>query len=313
MNKEEDLYYKYMFNSLKRVIQAGYKSFSRNIGLSLATVFIMILVLILLTFLFLLRPTADILIQGFEEKIDISVYFKEYVLGEDVLSIKESIKENPDIKEIEYISKEQALDAFEQRHKDNPVIMESLKEIGFNPFVASLSIKATEIDKYEQIAEYLEASPYATLIDNIDFFERRTVIETVASLNESIKSTLFIFIFILGMIGFLVGFNTIKMGIYSLTEEIKVMKLVGASNWFVRGPFLIQGIIVGGIAALAALLITLLLSYGFDTRVQFFIPEFSIFNLFTNNFWSIVLLQFGAGIGLGIFSSIIAIRKYLEV
>ncbi len=302
-----------MLNALKRIIQAGYKSFSRNIGLSLATIFIMVLVLFLLTFIFLLRPTSDILIDSFEEKIDISIYFKEYVGEEDVLIFKETIKENPDIRDVEYISKDQALEAFEQRHQDNPIIMESLQEIGFNPFVASLSIKAQEVEKYEDIVKELEASAFATLIENIDFYEREEVIATVASLSESIRTTLLIFILVLGTIAFLVGFNTIKMGIYSLTEEIKIMKLVGASNWFVRGPFLTQGIIVGIISALIAFLITFSLSYGFDTRVQFFIPEISIFNLFTNNIWQIIFLQFGIGILIGIFSSIVAVRKYLEV
>ncbi len=302
-----------MFNPLKRVINAGYKSFSRNIGLSLATVFIMILVLLLLSFVFLLRPGSETLIESFEERIDISVYFQEYVGEEDVLSIKEEIKKNPDVKEIEYTSKEKALERFEERHKDNPVIIESLKEIGYNPFVHSLNIKAQEIDKYEEIAEFLKASPFATLIDDIDFYERRLVIETVAALSENVRKTFLIFIIILGLIGFLVGFNTIKMGIYSLMKEIKVMKLVGASNWFIRGPFLVQGVIVGGISAIVSLLLTFLLTYGFDTRVQFFIPEISIFNLFVNNFWSLVLLQFGIGIGLGVFSSIVAISKYLNV
>ncbi len=297
----------------KRTIQAGYKSFSRNIGLSLATIFIMVLVLMLLTFLFLLKPGSEILMQEIEERIDISVYFKEYVLDEDVLDIKESINKNPDIREVEYISKEQALTEFEERHKENPIIMESLQEIGFNPFVASLNIKAQEIGKYEEITEFLEAAPFATLIDKIDFHERKAVIETISSINENTKTVFLIFILVLGSIAFLVGFNTIKMGIYSLAEEIKIMKLVGASNWLVRGPFLVQGSMVGIIAAIITFILTFLFVFLFDARIQFLIPEVSIYGLFVDNLWQLILLQFGAGIGLGVFSSIIAIRKYLNV
>ncbi len=301
-----------MFNSLKRVINSGYKTFVRNIGLSLATIFIMVLVLVLLTFVFLLRPATEILITGFEEKIDISVYFKEYVSNEDVIEIKEAIQDNPDIREVEYISKEQALETFQERHKDS-LLMESLEEIGYNPFVNSLNIRAQEIDKYEEIADFLEKAPFSILIDYIDFHERQVVIETVSVLSSNVRRFLFIFIFILGAIGFLVGFNTVKMGIYSLIEEIKIMKLVGASNWFVRGPFLAQGAIVGIISGLITFLLTFILSYTLDNTFQFYVPEISIFQLFVNNFWQLALLQFGVGIGLGVFSSVIAISKYLKV
>ena len=91
------------------------------------------------------------------------------------------------------------------------------------------------------------------------------------------------------------------------------MRLVGASNWFIRGPFLIQGAIVGFIAIIIALLITFGLCYGFDAKVKVITPEVSTFGLFLSNFWTLFLIQLATGVGLGIVSSMIAIRKYLKI
>ncbi len=302
-----------MFTSFKRIIKAGWRGFSRNLGLSLATIFIMVVVISLATLLFLLKPASQILISNLQEKVDISVYFKEDVLPEDIMGAKSEISKIPEVKNIEYVSKEQALEKFIERHKDDPVLIESLTEVGYNPFLSSLNIKAWQASQYEQVANFLETSPFKNLIDKVDYYQRKPVIERVFSLTSNINKAGIIFSVILGLIAILVAFNTIRIAIYNLSEEISTMRLVGASNWFVRGPFLIQGAVVGFIATLITLLITLGLCYGLDPKIKVIVPEISTYGLFISNFWTLFLIQLATGIGLGVISSLIAIRKYLKI
>jgi len=302
-----------MFTSLKRTIKTGWKNFSRNIALSVATISIMIMVVSLATLLFLLGPISDILISDIEEKVDVSVYFKEDVSPEDILAAEEEIYKISEVKEIEYVSKDQALERFTENHKDDPDLLESLTEVGYNPFLASLNIRAWEVSQYGQVASFLETGPFKDLIDKIDYYQRKPVIDKVYALISSINKTGIFFSIILGAIAILVAFNTVRIAIYNSNKEISIMRLVGASNWFIRGPFLIQGIIVGVFAALITLLITLVVCWGLNSRIGLIIPEVSMLGLLAGNFWMLLLIQLATGTGLGVISSLIATRKYLKI
>lgn len=302
-----------MLTSFKRIIKAGWKSFSRNIALSAATILIMVMVISLATLLFLLKPASEILISDLEEKVDISVYFREDVLSEDIMGVKSEISRIPEVKDIEYVSREQALEKFVERHRDDPVLMDSLTEVGTNPFLASLNVRAWQASQYEQVTNFLETGPFRNLIAKIDYYQRKPVIEKVFSLTAGINRIGIFFGIVFGVIAVLVAFNTIRIAIYNSSEEISIMRLVGASNWFVRGPFLIQGAVVGFTATLITLLITFGICYGLDSKIRVIAPEVGIFSIFLANFWTLLLIQFATGIGLGIISSLIAIRKYLKI
>ncbi len=302
-----------MMTSIKRIIRAGWRGFSRNIGLSIASVFIMVMVICLATLLFLLNPVSDVLISSVQKKVDVSVYFKEDVSEDEIMDVSAEIANISEVKEIEYVSKDEALEIFIERHKDDPVLIESLAEVGYNPFLDALNIKAWEASQYEQVANFLETGVFQGLIDNVDYYQRKPVIDKVFALTSGINKIGIFFGLVLGIIAVLVAFNTVRIAIHNSNKEISVMRLVGASNSFVRGPFVIQGIIVGFIAAIITLLITFGLCYGFDSRINALAPELSIFNIFLSNFFLLFLIQLATGIGLGIISSYIAIRKYLKI
>jgi len=302
-----------MFRLFKRVIKTGWKGFRRNIGLSLATILIMVIVISLATLLFLLNPVSKILIADIEKKVDISVYFKEDISSEYILEVESEISKIPEVKDVEYISKDQALEKFIEKHKDDPVLMESLTELGSNPFLASLNVRAWDPSQYEQVANLLETSSFRNLIDNVDYHDRKPVIEKVFSVVSGLNKIGIFFSILFAAIAVLIAFNTVRIAIYNSGEEISVMRLIGASNWFVRGPFLIQGIIIGFIAVLITLLITFGLCYGFDARIKTIAPDISIYSIFVSNFFLLFLIQLATGIGLGIISSYTAVRKYLKI
>ena len=301
-----------MLISFKRVFRIGSKSFFRNIGLTVATIFVMSAVVFLITMLYLFNSASQLLISDIQGKVDVSVYFCEDALVEEIMEVKSAIAQISEVKEVEYISKEQALEVFIEKHKNDPVLMESLTEVGKNPFFASLSIKTEEASNYEEIVKFLEEGSFNGLIEKVDYYERKPVIDKVFSITRGVNRAGIAAGIVLVLIAVLVLFNTIRMAIYSLKEEVSVMKLVGASNWFIRGPFLIQGILAGLITVIIVLLITFGVVYGFNEKIKVLAPNISVFNLFVTNFWPIFFLQLVTGVGLGAFSSFIAIRKYLK-
>ena len=278
-----------------------------------ATVFVLILVIILTTSLFLFSGVSQFIIALVEEKADISVYFKEEALGPEILEVKEELAKIPEVKEIKYISQEAALEDFNERHKENPVLMASLAEVGHNPFLASLNIMAFEPGQYETIANFLETSDFATLVEKVDYYERRPVIERIFSITSAANRTFIFLSIILAIVAILVTFNTTRLAIYNAREEIKIQRLVGAGSWFIRGPFLIQGILAGILAALASLVLVSLSTWFLSPKIEVFFPGLNIFQFFSVNLWQIILIQFATGILLGIISSFLAIRKYLRV
>jgi cell division transport system permease protein len=303
----------YNMTSLKRVIKNGWSAFWRNIALSLATIFIMVTVLSLVTFLFFLRPVSSILISDIEKKVDVSVYFKEDVSEDDIVQVESEVSRIPQVSEVEYVSKDDALNAFVDKHKDDPVLIDSLTEVGYNPFLASLNIKAQDASQYEQITKFLETGQFKDLIDNVDYYQRKPVIDKVYAMTSGANRIGLLFSLIFGLIAVLIAFNTIRIAIHNSSEEISIMRLVGASDWFVRGPFLVQGIIVGLISAFISLLIAFLASWALDSKISGLIPDVSILRIFLSNILYIFLIQLAAGIILGVLSSLIAVRKYLKI
>ena len=302
-----------MLTSFKRITRAGFKNFYRNGLLSATTTFIVVIVVFLVTMLFLFNSVFSVLISNIQDKVDMSIYFKENVATENILEAKSQLTEIPEVKEVKYISKEEAFTAFVEKHKDDPILIESLDEVGRNPFLPSLGVKAQQASEYQEVVNFLESSSFNDLIEKVDYYERKPVIDKVFSITSSINRTGAFASIILGIIAILIVFNTIRIAIYSSNKEISTMKLVGASNWFIQGPFLIQGILVGIFSTIITFLVTFAVCYGLDPKINAIVSDVRIFNIFTYNFWTILLIQITAGISLGIIPTMIAVRKYLKI
>ena len=269
--------------------------------------------ILLASSLFLFRDVSRFLIISLQEKADFSVYFKEDALEDDVFGVRDELAKIPEVKDVSYISKEQALAEFTARHKDDAILMGSVQEVGGNPFLSSLKIKALEASQYQAVAGFLENSSFKDVIENIDYQDRKPLIERLFSISSNIDKGGIILSAILFLIAILVSFNTIRLSIYNLREEIKIQRLVGAENWFIRGPFLAQGAIVGAFSALASLLVISFLAWFLSPKVAILFSGLNLSAIFLHNFWLILLLQLAIGIGLGTISASLSVRKYLKV
>ena len=302
-----------MFTNLKRILKFAVTDFFRNRGGSFAGIFVLVITISLMTSLFLFQGVSRFLISQVQEKIDISAYFNEDATEEDVLNVKTELSRfSSEIKDVQYISKEEALDKFVQRHKDNLDFMKALEEVGENPFLASLNIKTRFPSQYEKISNFLETGEFSNLIEKVDYYQKKPTIEKVFSATSAVNRFGIGLSIVLALVTVLVVFNTIKLAIYNSKEEIGTMRLVGASNWFIRGPFIVQGAICGFVAFLICILATGFLTFFLGPRLEVLLPGFNLFNYFLVNFWVVFLIQVIFGIGLGIVSSFIVVKKYLK-
>ncbi len=302
-----------MFTTLIRIIKSGWLSFWRNKWLSSAAISMMSLAILGITGLVLVNVLINSLTANLEDKIDISVYFNLDTSEDDILTTRSELVKLDEVRSVEYISTGEALERFRDKHQENDVLMQSLAELETNPLEASLNIKAQQASQYETIAAFFEQGQYQEIVDKINYLENKAVITRLASMTKAIRQLGFVVLLILAGLAILVTFNTIRLTIYSARKEIKIMKLVGASNWFARGPFIIEGALYGVIAALIALIILFPALWYLSPKITTYLPGTDLFYFFQSNFLGLFLLQIGIGVALGTASSLIAIRRYLEV
>lgn len=301
-----------MMTKLNRTIKSGLKNFWRNGWLSAATISIMVLTLIVISTLLMVNVIAGAVLTNLQEKIDVSVYFKLEAGEEDILVVKSQLEKLDEVENVEYVSRAEALARFKEKHQDNSYLIEGLQELGENPLEASLNIKAREASQYEAISEFLEGIYYSNIVDKVDYRQNKEVITKLSALIADIKIVGLSLSGILILIVVLVTFNAIRLAIYSSREEIKIMKLVGADNWFIRGPFIVEGIVYGIISSLFTLAILYPVFYFVSPKLSGFLPIEDFFIYFQANFWAFLILLLGVSVVLGVFSSLLAMRKYLK-
>ena len=298
---------------LIRILKSGWINFWRNKWLSIATISIMVLTIFVMSGLVVINVLGQTILENLQNKIDVSVYLKSEVEESEIAKIRSDLMFLDEVRSVEYISSEEALNKFKEKHQDNPTLMQSLKELGTNPLQPSLNIKAQLASQYESIVKFLEQGRYKNLIDKINYQQNKELIERLLKFSSTVQRIGIIISLILALIAGLVTFNTIRLTMYNWREEISVMRLVGASDWYIRGPFLIEGMLYGVLAAFFTLIIFYPLLYFLSPKITSFIPGSDIFYWFKVNFWQVFLFQIIIGILLGGLSSLLAIRRYLKV
>ena len=301
---------------LRRVIRSGFVNFKRSSFVSLSSVLVMTITLSVLTLIIFSQAILNFSLKSLEDKVDVTVFFTLDAPESDVLRLKESLEQLPEVARVEYVSSDQALADFKARHSNDYLTLQALEELDRNPLSATLNIKAVETSEYESISTFLESESALegsgrSIIDKVNYFQNKLVIDRLISITEGAKKLGIALTIVLIAISLVITFNTIRLVIYISREEISVMRLVGAENHYIRGPFLVEGIIYGLISAV----ITMLLFYPMTLWVGANMTTFLGLNLHTYylaNFFQLFVITAVFGMVLGAISSYLAVRAYLK-
>jgi cell division transport system permease protein len=317
-----------IFTTFRRITRTGFVNFWRNGFLSFAAVVVITLSLSAFGAMIFVSAFGRTLIADVKDKVDINVYFTQAAPEANILELKKDIEALPEVSRVEYVSREKVLEDFKAKWKDNSLIMQGLDEIGTNPFSALLNVKAKNPGQYGSIADFIghtdtTLADETPLIEKVNYQQNKLIIDRLGRIIPAVEKAGSVTAGILIIVAIIVVFNTIRLIIYTAKDEISVMKLVGASNIYVRGPLVVSGIMYGIVSGLLTLLIMAVIAYWSDAVILRFagVQVASDFELvvnilsryFVQNFSQIFILIMGAGIILGGLSSYVAARRYLKV
>lgn len=302
-----------MATTFLRILKYGFQSFWRNGWLSAATILIMVLALMTMQGLILFDVVTNTTVEAIKNKIDIAVYFKRGAAEDDMLTLKRNLEKLPEVKDVEYVSSVEALEQFKAEHAGDETLSQALAELTQNPLLASLNIKANDSNDYARIAEYLEKSADPGLLEKVTYSQHKGAIDRLNRLVETLNRMGLATTLFLAFAASLVAFNTIRLAIYSNREEIGIMRLVGGSNTFIKGPYLVTGILYGFFGALASLVLMAPIAHVVDPYIVSLVPEVHLETYFYANVLSLFFYLVLFGTLLGVVSSWIATRRYLKV
>ena len=298
---------------LWRTFKDGGRNIRRNGWLAFATISILTLSLFIVSLSALLGLTTDLLLENLREKISVNVSFNTDVSEERIQEIQgELSKYTQEIKSVEYISRDQALNEFLEQNNNDPTIKKAIEEIGENPLLASLVIKANSADDYPLIVDQIQNSSFQSDIARINYEKNKRIFERLEKINQGTRKIGLALGVMFILIAVLITFNTIRITIYSHRKEFEIMRLVGASNLYVRMPVIFEGALYGVIATFFTLLFLALVAFYMAPLTEGAITQGNVLQLYGRYFFGIAFSILILGVGLGVVSSALAIRRYLK-
>lgn len=300
--------------SFLRAIKFSLQDIARNFWLTAATVIILVLALFLVNLLIAVQTITQSAINSVKEKIDVSLDMKDSAQDSEILALKAQVSNLENVKSVDYVTKTQALEAFKIKNGNKPQVLEAIRELNKNPLNATLIIKPMDIDQYDKLISELNQIDNS-IIDSKNFDNPKVMLNKINSITKKIDEIGLFVSLIFILITILVVYNSIRVTIYTHQKEIGIMKLVGASNWFIKAPFLISAVAY----TFFGLVITIGLFYPFLGLLQPYLETFfsgytfNILTFFNSKFITIFGLEFLIATLVNVLASFIAVRKYSKV
>lgn len=299
--------------SFFRAIHFAFQDIFRNISLSMMTVLILVLMLLSVNTLIIIKFFTMQATQSIKNQIDVSIFFSNKATDEQVNEIQGYVRSFPEVNDVQYFNKDEVLQKFREQYKDNPNIVSSLDELDENPLGATMIVKTRTPNDYQKIIKALSVPEYEDVVMAKTFVDTEKAITRINNITYQVERFSIALTGLFAVIAFLIIFNTIRVAIYTQRIEITIKKLVGATNWFIKSPYIIESIIFS--------LVSVAITYSFLVFAASFIDPYIqvVFNkpsLLTEYFSSNIMVlfggQFAAVLALTIFSSLVAMRRHLR-
>jgi len=301
--------------ALARVLKFSIQDIGRNIWLSLVTILILVLTLFSVNLVLAVRAISEAAVGTIKDKIDMSLYLKPDASMERINFLKSKLLLIPKVKEVRFVSKEEAMASFTKSYQRDSKINEALRELGgANPLSTSLVVKPESVDDFNSVITELQ-QVRDPIIESGDFNNHKEMLDKIDLITKKVSDAGLFVSLIFVFITLLVIYNTARVAIYTHRNEIGIMRLVGASNWFIRGPFLVASMIY----TIVGMLILVATFYIFLNLLQPYLEtffasyNFNIINYFTQNFGIIFGLEFMVASFVNLLAAYLAVGKYSQV
>lgn len=303
-------------NTLARIIRSGMVNFVRNAWLAIAAIAVMVVTLTIVLFSLVVNATFTNTIAQITSKIDISVYLKDDINPVQRERLISQTRALQNVRDLEYLSKEDVLKKYQEQNKDNPALLSAISQTE-NPLPATIRIKPENLNQLNEIREFLNKQENLALIADVSYRDdRKQAIDNIAHATTIMQRAGVVAVLIFAFISVLIIFNTIQMAIFNRRDELTIMRLLGASTSYIRGPFVVESIIYGIVSAIISVLLIHLLFVAASSALQ--ASSLGLLDIsyaskyFSQHLNILLLLQLGIGILIGTVSSVIATRRYLK-
>lgn len=300
--------------SFFRIIKFSFQDIIRNGWLSIVTVVILFLSLFSINSLATVRFVSDGAVEAIREKIDISLFLKTDATENEINNLRTELANNPRVKEVVYISKGAALEDFRKKYENNQEVLAALKEIGKNPLSPSLIILPSNLEESNLLINELKVLD-SNIIESRDFSDNSLILSKIENITRRVNDVGLLIIIIFAFTSLLVVYNAIRVTIYTHRQEIEIMRLVGASNFFIYMPYIISSLIY----AIFSILIIIATFFPLLTLLQPYLEVFftgysvNVLLYYLDNFFIIFGVQFVVVLIINIVASLIAVNRYAKV
>lgn len=293
------------FRTIRYCLKEGFTSIWTNRLMSLASIGTVLACLIIFGMFLLFSVNLNYIGAQVQEQWEIKVFIDEKIPSHEIPIIGEQIKKIKYIKACTLETKEQALENYKKQLGEDAYILEGFDE--FNPLRDSYNINLDDIRYADQVVQQLSEIPGIAKVKN-----HKEFVDRLLKVTEFVRMASLWIMLLLACIAVFIISNTIKLAVFARRKEINIMKFVGATDWFIRWPFIIEGMLIGLIGALISLL---LVGYGYDYILKLIYQSMNIFKLrsFSEIFEALAFIFISFGISIGAVGSAISIRKYLRV
>ncbi|MEK7118268.1 MAG: permease-like cell division protein FtsX [Patescibacteria group bacterium] len=307
-----------VFTNTRRIVKAGFLNFWRNAMVSLSAVFIMTVALFVIGGTMIFSVFLQSSLSEIKNKVDINVYIHPDVAEASILSMKRTLEGIPEVARVEYTSRDQAIIDFKERNANDYLMTQALDEFADNPLGAILNVKAKDPSQYEAIAKYIAgeqnvANTGGNIISSVNYGRNKIVIDKLTVITKGVERVSAALLALLVGVAVIITLNTIRLAIYVSRDEISIMRLVGASNMFVRGPFIVEGIMYGIVAAFIATGLLYPVTLWLKGATESFYGGIDLVIYYIQNLNQILSVLVVSGAVLGAVSSFLAVRRYLRV
>ncbi|HEY9715045.1 MAG TPA: permease-like cell division protein FtsX [Chroococcales cyanobacterium] len=292
-------------------------NFLRNVSLAIAAMAVMIVTLTIVLFSLITNATFSNTIDQITNKIDVSVYLKDSVTQPQTDELIKQLKKLPNTESVEYLSKADVLKQYEAQNAGNQQLQLAIDETS-NPLPATIHVKPKDLNKLQDIKDFLSKPQITQLQSDPPSYSGnlKQAIDNITHATNILREIGVIAVIIFAVISALIIFNTIQMAIFNRRDEIQIERLLGASTWYIRGPFVVESAIYGILSAIASVLIINSIFVTASSTLQ--ASSLGLLDIgyattyFDAHFWQFLTLQLGIGIVIGAVSSVVATRRYLK-